>query len=146
MMNEPIIIKMRTISRIQFFIKYPLFQDDSQAEVYNQEIVKTLKANGAKRSVKPDFSEVSLSWGNSFGSHEYMTQVRGAWIDKRYGFYAETGVDWRPVPFKVQIRENDTLIYQYQSIMDPEQGNLCVQNHRYQIHVLQLYLLAYQAG
>lgn len=82
-------------------------------QMKDQEIVKALKAKGAKRSVKPDFSEVSLSWGNSFSNHEYMMQVRGAWIDKRYGFYAETGIDWRPAPFKVQIRENDTLIYQY---------------------------------
>lgn len=77
------------------------------------EIEKMLKEKGATRSIKPDFSEVTLNWGNSVSGHEWMMQVRGAWIDRRYGFYAETGVDWRPILQTVQIRENDTLIYQY---------------------------------
>ena len=82
-------------------------------QMKNKDIINELKKNGARRTVTPDFSEISISWGNSLGYREYMMQVRGAWVDKRYGFYAETGIDWRPAPFRVQIRENDTLLYQY---------------------------------
>lgn len=88
-------------------------QLDMARQINTPEIEKMLKEKGATRTVKPDFSEVALSWGNSVSGHEWMMQVRGAWIDRRYGFYAETGVDWRPILQTIQTRENDSLIYQY---------------------------------
>jgi len=79
----------------------------------NTDLRKLLIEKGAESPFKPDFSEVAINWGNSIGSNDYMMQVRGSWNDKRYGFFLETGIDWRPVLQKIQIRENETLIYQY---------------------------------
>lgn len=80
------------------------------------EIRKLLAAEGASRLHRPDFSELALGWGNSFADHEFMMQVRGSLIDRRYGFFAETGIDWRPALQKVQVRENDTLVFQYREM------------------------------
>jgi hypothetical protein len=42
-----------------------------------------------------------------------MMQTNVAWVDKKFGFFAETGFMFRPIPRKVQVSQNDTLIYQY---------------------------------
>ncbi|MFO7932902.1 MAG: ankyrin repeat domain-containing protein [Bacteroidales bacterium] len=77
------------------------------------EIREALKKKGARPVTRPAFSEFSPGWGNSIGKHEYMMQTRVRWVDKKFGFYGETGFDFRPCPQKVQIRENDTLVFQY---------------------------------
>jgi len=79
----------------------------------NQDISKILKTEGAEPSPRPDFSEFGLGWGNSFGKSEHMMQGRIWWMDQKFGFFAETGFDIRPVIRTVQVEINDTLIHQY---------------------------------
>jgi len=86
---------------------------DLAVQQNRKEIVKLLKAKGAVPIPKPDFSEIDVSWGNSYSGKEYMMQTRVAWVDRKFGFFGETGFDFRPFPLKVQVEENDTLIYQY---------------------------------
>jgi hypothetical protein len=61
----------------------------------------------------PDFSEYRLTWGNSFRNNEHMMQVRAVLVDRKHGFYIETGVDFRPIYRKVQVQVEDLLIHQY---------------------------------
>lgn len=79
----------------------------------NNKIRKLLKEKGAEPILRPYFSEFNISWGNSYNSGEYMMQTRVTWIDGKFGFFAETGFDFRPSPLKIQIAQNDNLIYQY---------------------------------
>lgn len=79
----------------------------------NNKIGKLLLRNGATSSPRPSFSEFNFGWGNSFRSNEHMMQVRFLLVDQKYGFYAETGVDFRPVLKKVQMEIDETLIHQY---------------------------------
>lgn len=72
-----------------------------------------LKAHGAGPSSHPDFSEFQVGWGNSFGSGEHMMQVRTALVDRKNGFFAETGIDFRPIYKKVQVEQDDLLIQQF---------------------------------
>jgi ankyrin repeat protein len=74
---------------------------------------KELKHRGAVPVLKPDFSGFDAGWGNSLGAHEYMMQTRVRWMDSKFGWYGETGFDFRPYPQKVHVPENDTLIFQY---------------------------------
>lgn len=76
-------------------------------------ILKMLKQHGASASPRPDFSEYRLSWGNSFRNNEHMMQVRASLVDRKFGFFIETGVDFRPIYRKVQVRVEDQLIHQY---------------------------------
>lgn len=76
-------------------------------------ILGKLKEKGAEPTKQPDFSEFQLAWGNSFRNNEHMMQVRVSWVDDKYGFFAETGIDFRPTIRKVQIRKEDYLIHQY---------------------------------
>jgi ankyrin repeat protein len=76
-------------------------------------IVKMLKQHGASPSPRPDFSEYRLSWGNSFRNNEHMMQVRASLVDRKFGFFIETGVDFRPIYRKVQVQVEDLLIHQY---------------------------------
>jgi len=77
-----------------------------------KEILKMLKENGAGPMPKPDFSEFDVGWGNSFVKHEHMMQTRVSWVDRKFGFFVETGFDFRPYSQKVQLDVNDT-VYQY---------------------------------
>ena len=86
---------------------------DLAAEKKLTEIRKELKKRGADHIMKPAFSDLEAGWGNSAGHREYMMQTRIRWVDKKFGFFGETGIDFRPRPQKVHVRENDTLIYQY---------------------------------
>ncbi|RLD27234.1 MAG: hypothetical protein DRI70_04720, partial [Bacteroidetes bacterium] len=72
-----------------------------------------LKEKGAYPVTKPDFSEVDIGWGNSYRNNEHFMQVRVALVDRKFGFFAETGFDFRIVYRKVQVVENNSLIYQY---------------------------------
>lgn len=76
-------------------------------------IIRLLRAAGATSSPQPRFSEFNLGWGNSFRSNEHMMQVRFSLVDRKYGFFAETGIDFRPVYRKVQLEVDDQLIHQY---------------------------------
>jgi hypothetical protein len=45
-----------------------------------------------------------------------LMQVRVSWVDRKFGFFAETGIDFRPIYRKVQVEEGGSLIYQYREI------------------------------
>jgi len=77
------------------------------------EIQRELKERGALYTQKPAFTDFEVGWGNSFGKNEYMMQTRIRLTDRKFGFFAETGIDFRPRPQKVHVRENDSLIFQY---------------------------------
>ncbi|MDF1576300.1 MAG: ankyrin repeat domain-containing protein [Bacteroidales bacterium] len=79
----------------------------------NNPVLKLLKAAGAAPSPKPRFSEFNLAWGNSFSGHEHMMQVRFSLVDQKFGFFAETGLDFRPVYRKIQLEMDENLIHQY---------------------------------
>ncbi len=75
--------------------------------------IKLLKDAGATTSPKPDFSEFNLAWGNSFNGNEHMMQIRLSVVDRKFGYFAETGIDFRPLIRKVQLEIDDQLIHQY---------------------------------
>jgi ankyrin repeat protein len=75
--------------------------------------IKLLKSAGATTSPKPSFSEFNLGWGNSFRSNEHMMQIRFSVVDRKFGFFVETGIDFRPLIRKVQLEIDDELIHQY---------------------------------
>lgn len=79
----------------------------------SSKVLKLLKSAGATHSSKPSFSEFNLGWGNSFRNNEHMMQIRFSVVDRKFGFFAETGIDFRPVIRKVQIEIDDELIHQY---------------------------------
>lgn len=76
-------------------------------------ISRLLKHAGARTSPKPSFKEFNLAWGNSFKGDEHMMQVRFLMVDQKFGFFGESGVDFRPVLKKVQLEIDDKLIHQY---------------------------------
>jgi len=76
-------------------------------------VTKLLKSAGASSSPKPRFSEFNLGWGNSFRGNEHMMQVRFSLVDQNFGFFAETGIDFRPVYRKIQLEVDEQLIHQY---------------------------------
>jgi len=78
----------------------------------NDSIKTLLKSTGATLSTKPDFSEFRMTYGNSFNATDYFIQFRGGFADSKYGFYFETGIDYRPFLLKIHIPVNDTL-YQF---------------------------------
>ena len=79
----------------------------------NTKALKLLKSAGASTSPKPSFSEFNLGWGNSFRSNEHMMQVRFSVVDRKFGYFVETGIDFRPIIRKVQLEIDDSLIHQY---------------------------------
>ena len=79
----------------------------------NTKVLKLLKSAGATISPKPNFSEFNLGWGNSFRGNEHIMQVRVSVVDRKFGFFVETGVDFRPIIRKVQLEIDDLLIHQY---------------------------------
>lgn len=76
-------------------------------------IRKMLREHGASASPRPDFSVYRLGWGNSFRNNEHMMQVRFSLVDRKFGFFLETGVDFRLIYRKVQVQVEDLLIHQY---------------------------------
>jgi len=76
-------------------------------------IVKVLKQKGASPTPRPDFSMAGIGWGNSFNGKGHLMQFRALLMDRKFGFFAETGVDFRPVTRAVQLTVNDSLIHQY---------------------------------
>lgn len=76
-------------------------------------ILRIMKNAGAKPSPGPSFTEYNLGWGNSFRSNEHLMQVRFGVTDQKFGFFAETGIDFRLLYRKVQFEIDDELIRQY---------------------------------
>ncbi|MFO7669912.1 MAG: ankyrin repeat domain-containing protein [Bacteroidales bacterium] len=95
-----------------FISKYQNLYDLAMKQE-NKEFLKLLESRGASRSPHPDFSEFGLGVGNSFRSGEYIMQGRVWWQDRKFGFFAETGIDTRLITQKIQVEINDTLIHQY---------------------------------
>jgi ankyrin repeat protein len=79
----------------------------------NSKMARLLKEAGASSSPRPSFSEFNLAWGNSFRNNEHMMQVRALMVDQKFGFFAETGVDFRPVLRKVHLEIDEDLVHQY---------------------------------
>ena len=75
--------------------------------------LKLLKSAGATTSPKPSFTEYNLGWGNSFRSNEHMMQIRFSVVDRKFGYFVESGIDFRPIIRKVQLEIDDLLIHQY---------------------------------
>jgi ankyrin repeat protein len=86
---------------------------DLARELGNSKVLAMLKQAGATSSPRPDFSEFEVAWGNSFNANEHMMQVRFSLVDRKFGFFAETGFDFRPLYRKVQVEVDDLLIHQY---------------------------------
>mgnify|MGYP006293494045 CR=1 FL=1 len=86
---------------------------DLAEEVNDQEMARLLKQRGALPAPGPDFSLLDIGYGHSFGGSDYMMQVRSALVDRKYGFFARTGVDFRPVLRTIQVSASDTVTYQY---------------------------------
>jgi hypothetical protein len=86
---------------------------DLAVQYSRKEILEMMKRKGAGPVPRPDFTEFDFGWGNSFNGKEHMMQVRVSWVDRKFGFFAETGYDFRPVYRKVQIPGEAQIIYQY---------------------------------
>jgi len=86
---------------------------DLAVQENQKEIRRMLKEKGAGPLPRPSFSELKVVWGNSLAGGEYMMQNRVSLVDNKFGFYAETGFDFRPSPRKVLVSAADTLLYQY---------------------------------
>ena len=78
-----------------------------------RKIAEWMKESGASPTPRPDFSEVHLSWGNSFSSREHMMQGRIRWSDQKFGLFLESGFDIRPLPQVVQVPVSNNLLHQY---------------------------------
>ncbi|MFZ5941182.1 MAG: ankyrin repeat domain-containing protein [Bacteroidota bacterium] len=78
-----------------------------------KDCLQTLDSMGARPLPMPDFSEIDLIWGNSFGTNEYIMHTRLSLVDKKFGFFFETGFDFRPSAQKIQIEINELLNVQY---------------------------------
>ena len=76
-------------------------------------LLRVLRDAGAGPTPGPSFTEYNLGWGNSFRSNEHLMQVRFGITDQKFGFFAETGFDFRLVYRKVQMEIDDELIRQY---------------------------------
>jgi len=78
-----------------------------------KDLLKLLKEKGAGPSPRADFSVFQTGWGNSFNAAEHMMQVRFSLVDRKFGFFAETGFDFRPFYRKIQVMGEDPFTYQY---------------------------------
>ncbi|MEX0986215.1 MAG: ankyrin repeat domain-containing protein [Bacteroidales bacterium] len=78
----------------------------------NDTIMALIRDHGGKPAPGTDFSEFQLLFGNSFNSTDYLIQFRGGMVDSKFGYYFETGVDYRPFLLHVQPPSEDT-IYQF---------------------------------
>jgi ankyrin repeat protein len=86
---------------------------DLASQQNDRKCLALLKKAGAEPSPRPQFTELQLGWGNSFRNNEHMMQVRLSLVDRKYGFFAETGIDFRPTFRRVQVKIDDQLIHQY---------------------------------
>ena len=78
----------------------------------NDSVMELLREEDADLLKRPDFSEFQFSWGNSFSTKDYFMQFRGALVDQKYGFFLQTGIDYRPIMLKINTSIDDTL-YQF---------------------------------
>ena len=74
-----------------------------------EEIEQILKSNGATPTPHPDFSEFGMGWGNSFGHREHMMQVRMWLLDRKFGYFIETGVEVLPVVTRAMRALNNEM-------------------------------------
>jgi ankyrin repeat protein len=86
---------------------------DLARQLNETKILALLKTAGASSSPRPQFSEFNVGWGNSFNGNEHMMQVRFSVVDRKFGYFAETGFDFRPIYRKVQVEVDEQLIHQY---------------------------------
>jgi len=89
---------------------------DLARQTGSRKVLALLKQAGATPSPGPEFSEFDVAWGNSFNANEHMMQVRLSAVDRKHGFFVETGFDFRPLYRKVQIEVDDNLIHQYREV------------------------------
>ncbi len=78
----------------------------------NDTITSMIRQEGGEPIRRPNFSDFNITWGNSFNGSDYLMQFRAALVDSKYGYFAETGMDYRPVMKKIQTEQRDT-VFQY---------------------------------
>lgn len=78
----------------------------------NDSLINLLAEKGAQLPPGLSFSEFQLSFGNSFNRTDYIISFRGGLVDSKYGYFFETGFDYRPFLLRIQTTVNDTL-FQY---------------------------------
>ena len=80
---------------------------------HHRQMANWLKSEGASPTPGPDFSQVLVLVSNSIGKNEYLLQGRFRLPDRKSGIFLESGVDFRPIPYRVLVEVNDTLLHQY---------------------------------
>ncbi len=75
----------------------------------NDSLLSLLEGKDAELLLRPDFSSFHFSWGNSFSTKDYFIQFRGSVVDSKYGYFIQTGIDYRPVLLKIQVPVSDTI-------------------------------------
>ena len=75
----------------------------------NDSIIDLIHINGGKTIPGLDFSELNLTFGNSFNKTDHLIQFRGGLVNMKCGVFFETGVDYRPYLLKIQTLKNDTI-------------------------------------
>ncbi|MCA1746324.1 MAG: ankyrin repeat domain-containing protein, partial [Bacteroidales bacterium] len=78
----------------------------------NDSMMVLISEEGGSPTQGADFSELHFTFGNSFNSTDYLMQFRVGLVDRKYGYYFETGIDFRPFQLRVQTYIQDTL-YQF---------------------------------
>ncbi len=78
----------------------------------NDSMMMLIREAGGSPTRGADFSELHFTFGNSFNSTDYLMQLRIGLVDRKYGYYFETGIDYRPFQLRVQNYIRDTL-YQF---------------------------------
>ncbi len=86
---------------------------DLAVQQHQKKIREELKKRGAGPTAHPDFTVFEIGLGNSFRNNEHLMQVRFTLLDRKFGYFAETGFDFRPIYRKVQVNEEDQLILQF---------------------------------
>jgi ankyrin repeat protein len=78
----------------------------------NDSMMVLIREEGAIPTKGTDFSELHFTFGNSFNNTDYLMQFRAGLVDRKYGYYFETGIEYRPFQLRVQTYIQDTL-YQF---------------------------------
>jgi ankyrin repeat protein len=86
---------------------------DLAVQENQKKIQEMLQERGGHPAPGLNFSEVDIAWGNSFNGYDHLMQVRAGWMERKHGFFGETGFDFRPVYRKVQVEGGDQTLYQY---------------------------------
>lgn len=75
----------------------------------NDSLILLIRERGGSATPGLDFSEFNLTYGNSFNQKDYLIQFRGGFRDTKYGFFIETGIDYRPYLQKILTTIDDTV-------------------------------------